>query len=55
MPIVQRPAPDARYSLKGRELTTDTGAVTVRTVGDDELLGVLRELFGIELPADTKW
>ena len=54
MPIVQRPSPDARYILRGRELTTETDVMTTRMIGDEELLDVLRETFGIDLPAGTK-
>ena len=56
MPIVQRPTPEARYILRDRELTTDTGeSVITRTVADAELLAVLRETFGIELPEGTSF
>jgi N-hydroxyarylamine O-acetyltransferase len=56
MPIVQRPSPEARYILRDRELTTDTGAqVTARTVSDEELLDVLRETFGIDLADGTRF
>ena len=55
MPIAQRPSPEARYILRDRELTTDTGeSVGTRTIADDELLDVLSETFGIDLPAGTK-
>ncbi len=54
MPTVQRPSPDVRYILRGRELITDTGdAVTTRAVADEELLAVLRETFGLDLPDGT--
>ena len=54
MPIVQRPSPEARYILRDRELTIDTGdRVTTRTVADEELLDVLRETFGLDLPDGT--
>ena len=53
MPIVQRPSPDARYILRGRELTIERDAVTTRVVEEDELLNVLRETFGIDLPPGT--
>jgi N-hydroxyarylamine O-acetyltransferase len=55
MPIAQRPSPDARYILRDRELTTDTGdSIETRTIADDELLDVLRETFGIDLPTGTR-
>jgi len=53
MPIVQRPSPEARYHLKGRELTVDGETTATRTIDDGELLDVLRQLFGIELPPGT--
>lgn len=54
MAIVQRPSPEARYLLRDRELTTDTGErVTTRTVSDEELLQVLRETFSLDLPDGT--
>jgi len=53
-PTVQRPSPEVRYILRGRELTTDTGdRVTTRTIADENLLGVLRETFGLDLPEGT--
>ena len=53
-PTVQRPSPDVRYILRGRELTTDTGdRTTSRTVADEALLDVLRETFGLDLPDGT--
>jgi N-hydroxyarylamine O-acetyltransferase len=56
MPIVQRPTPDARYILRDRELTTDTSeGVTTRIIEDAELLDVLRQTFGIELPEGTSF
>ena len=52
--IAQRPTPEARYILRDRQLTTDTGdSVTTRSIADAELLDVLRETFGIELPEGT--
>lgn len=54
MAIAQRAAPEARYILRGRQFSIDTGeTVTQRTITDDELLTVLRETFGLELPPDT--
>jgi N-hydroxyarylamine O-acetyltransferase len=56
MPIAQRPSQEARYILRGRELTTDTGeSVRSQTVSDDELIDVLRETFGIDLPHGTSF
>ena len=55
MPIAQRPSPEARYILRNRELTIDTGtSLTTRTVADKELLDVIRETFGLELPPGTE-
>ena len=54
MPIAQRPSPEARYILRDREMTTDTGdRVTIRAVSDEELLDVLRATFGLDLPDGT--
>ena len=56
IPIAQRASPEARYTLRDRELTTDTGdRVGTRTIADEELLDVLRETFGIDLPAGTNF
>ena len=50
----QLPTPDARYILRNRELTTERATgVDTRVVGDDELLAVLAELFGLHLPPGT--
>jgi N-hydroxyarylamine O-acetyltransferase len=54
MPIAQRPSPEARYILRDRELTIDTcDTVSSRSIADEELLEVLRETFGIDLPDGT--
>jgi N-hydroxyarylamine O-acetyltransferase len=51
----QRPTPGARFTLRNRELSTDRGGgqVETRTVTDTELLTVLEEVFGLQLPAET--
>ena len=54
MAIAQRPSPEARYILRDRELTIETDTVRTRPIDDDELLEVLREMFGITLPPGTK-
>jgi N-hydroxyarylamine O-acetyltransferase len=52
----QRTTPEARYLLRGRELTVARAdAVSSRTLGEDELLGVLAESFGLEFPAGTQF
>jgi len=53
--IVQRPTPDARYSLFNLDLRVDRGtAVTTRTLEDPaELLQVLEETFGLVFPPGT--
>ena len=55
IPIVQRPSQEARYILRDRELTIDTGdTVTTRTIAQRDVLRVLAQTFGIELPAETR-
>ncbi len=52
----QRQSPAARFVLRNRLLTTDRGgAVETRVVNDDELLGVLADVFGLRLPAGTRF
>jgi len=52
----QRLAPDVRWTLRDRELREDRGATTrTRTIGDDELLGVLADIFGLRFPAATRF
>jgi N-hydroxyarylamine O-acetyltransferase len=53
----QRVAPEARHALRNRELIVDRGAeVTSRVLADDdELLGVLAEIFGLTFPAGTRF
>lgn len=52
---VQRATPEARYVLRGRELTVDGGGdVSRRVVEDGELLPLLAETFGLSLPAGTR-
>ncbi|MGD9720788.1 MAG: arylamine N-acetyltransferase [Pirellulales bacterium] len=52
----QRPLPEARYLLRGRELIVATAeGITTRGLTDDcELLGVLAECFQLEVPRG-KW
>jgi N-hydroxyarylamine O-acetyltransferase len=56
-PIVQRPTPEARYGLRGRELTIRRGNETeAREIGDDEeLLRVLSATFGLDFPPGTRF
>jgi N-hydroxyarylamine O-acetyltransferase len=53
----QRPSPEARYILRGRELTTQRpGSETSRTIVDnEELLQVLAETFGLVFPRGTRF
>jgi N-hydroxyarylamine O-acetyltransferase len=52
----QRPAPDAHFVLRGRELVTDHGGrrVEKRTVTEEEVFDVLDRTFGLRLPAGTR-
>jgi N-hydroxyarylamine O-acetyltransferase len=49
--VALRKTPERQYALRGREFTTSVPgqAYTHRTVGDDDLAGVLEETFGIAL------
>lgn len=53
----QRLAPDLRRTLRGHEYAEDRGAgPTIRTIaGDDEVLAVLAEEFGLRFPAGTRF
>lgn len=54
---VQLPGTRARYVLRNRELTEDRGssAAATRTIaGDEELLAVLADAFGLHLPPGTR-
>jgi N-hydroxyarylamine O-acetyltransferase len=53
---VQLPIGEARYILRGRELTvTRAEDVSRRTITDDaDLLNLLAEVFGLELPPGTR-
>ena len=53
--VVQRPTPEARYSLLNLDFSIDRGAaITTRTLADPvELLQVLEETFGLVFPAGT--
>jgi N-hydroxyarylamine O-acetyltransferase len=53
--IVQRPTPEARYSLLNLEFSVDRGSsISTRTLGDPaELLHVLENIFGLEFPPGT--
>jgi N-hydroxyarylamine O-acetyltransferase len=57
MPTVQRPTPEARHVLRGRELTVLVGeeASTRSLAGDDELLHVLADTFGLSFPPGTRF
>jgi N-hydroxyarylamine O-acetyltransferase len=54
----QKTTPDRRTVLRNRELTVDAGAAGVKArelASDDELLGVLRDDFGLDFPAGTRF
>ena len=53
----QLPTPEARFMLRNRELTVDSGkSATSRVLADDdELLTVLAETFGLRFPAGTRF
>jgi N-hydroxyarylamine O-acetyltransferase len=53
----QLPTPEARYILRGRELSVlkREGATTRVLAGDDELLAVLAEVFGLTFPPGTRF
>jgi N-hydroxyarylamine O-acetyltransferase len=53
----QRPTPEARYVLWGREFTTQRpGSESSRTIADnEELLQVLAETFGLLFPPGTRF
>jgi len=55
--VVQLPSPEARVALRNLELVTDRGSsVSSRTLaGDDELLAVLAETFGLRFPPGTRF
>jgi N-hydroxyarylamine O-acetyltransferase len=54
---VQLPTAEARYILRGRELSVQrAGGTSKRAVGDDEeLLRVLAETFGLHFPPGTRF
>ena len=50
---VQRPLPDVRHVLRGRELSTETeDGVESRLIGDDELPRLLSKTFALEIGED---
>ena len=51
-----RPTPDARFILRGHDLTTDHGGgrVEKRTASEGELFDMLDRTFGLRLPAGTR-
>ncbi len=56
-PIAQRPTPEARYVLRGRELCIERGGETTRrdVADDEELLSVLSSTFGLDFPPGTRF
>ena len=53
---VQRPGREVRHSLIDRELTADHGdEPQVRSVGEEDLLPVLAETFGLHFPSGTRF
>jgi N-hydroxyarylamine O-acetyltransferase len=57
MLTAQRPTPEARYILRNYELTLDRGTAVEKlpVADDDELLRVLAECFGLEMPRGTRF
>jgi N-hydroxyarylamine O-acetyltransferase len=55
--IAQRPTPEARYVLCGRELSVERAGETIRRElgDDDELLSVLSSTFGLRFPPGTRF
>jgi N-hydroxyarylamine O-acetyltransferase len=54
--IVQRSTLDTRFLLRNRELTLVCGEqTTTRTLGEEEVLRVLAESFGLAFPAGTRF
>ncbi len=55
--VAQRPTPEGRHVLRGRDLSVDRGSdVTRRELADDEdVLSVLSSTFGLEFPAGTRF
>jgi N-hydroxyarylamine O-acetyltransferase len=52
----QRPTPEARYILRNQDFTIATPeGETTRTLGEDELLRILADTFGLVFPADTRF
>ena len=56
-PVVERPTPEARYMLRGRELTVEReDDIADRMLEDDEeLLRVLSSTFGLDFPPATRF
>lgn len=55
MLTVQLPSPDVRYLLRNDTFIMDRGGnATSRVVGDEEIAPLLRETFGIEVPAGIR-
>jgi N-hydroxyarylamine O-acetyltransferase len=56
-PTVQLPTPDARYIVRGREFLVERGAEVSRLTvkGDEELLRILSEKFGLNFPPDSRF
>lgn len=54
---VQRIAADVRHILRNRDLLTDRGdgVLEKQVVADADLLGILDRLFGLSIPADTRF
>jgi len=54
---VQLGSPEARYTLRNRELSVDTGAEVARRTlaGDEEFLEVLAGTFGLRFPPGTRF
>lgn len=56
MLTAQRVTPEARHVLRNREYGIETsGQRTTRTIADDELGGILSEVFGLVFPPGTRF
>jgi N-hydroxyarylamine O-acetyltransferase len=52
----QLSTPEARYALRGREFMVERGPdLRTRTLGDEELLAVLADTFGLHFPPGTRF
>jgi len=53
---VQRPTPTARYMMHNNELTAICGSSRdIQIIPDEDVVGVLRDLFGLDFPVGTQF